>query len=298
MKIGTALTAALATSLALLCLAEPLRAADDARPARADIPYATVDGKELKLDLYLPRNVTDPPLLVWVHGGGWSRGSKEGVDAIDLVREGYAIAAIDYRLSTEAKFPAQVFDVKAAIRHLRGHAAEYRIDPTRIGLMGSSAGAHLAVLAGVTNGIAAYEGKVGSDLTQSSAVRTIVSYYGASDLTTILKQSTDFGRGIRVPALELLLGGQPDAKPELARMASPVFQVDAGDPPLFLLHGDADPQMPPAQSKQMYDSYKAKGLTTALEIVPGAVHGDAMFYDAKRTPLVKAFLDRHLRDAR
>jgi acetyl esterase/lipase len=287
-----------AFTAALTLFSAPLRAQDEVRPTRADIPFATVDGQQLKLDLYLPRNIANPPLLVWVHGGAWSRGSKGDVDAIELVREGYAIASIDYRLSTQAKFPAQIFDIKAAIRHLRAHAAEYRFDPARIGIMGSSAGAHLAVLAGVTNGNAAYEGKVGGDLAQSSPVRAIVSYYGASDLTTILKQSTPYGVGMRVPALELLLGGQPDAKPELARMASPVFQVDAGDPPLFLLHGDADPQMPPAQSKEMYEAYKSKGLPVAFELVHGAVHGDAMFYDAKRTPMVKSFLDRYLRDAK
>jgi acetyl esterase/lipase len=289
----------LLAALALFIFAGSVRAADDViRPTRADILFATVDGHPLKLDLYMPQGAANPPLLVWVHGGSWQRGTKEGVDAIDLVRGGYAIASIDYRLSPVAKFPAQVHDIKAAIRYLRARAGEYGYDAARIGIMGSSAGAHLAALAGVTNGVPEYEGKVGANLTQSSEVRVIVSYYGASNLTSILRQSTPYGVGMRVPSLELLLGGGPEAKPELARMASPVFQVDARDPPLLLLHGDQDPQMPINQSHELHGAYQAKGLPVAFEVVHGAVHGDPLFYDAKRTALVKAFLDRYLRAVR
>jgi acetyl esterase/lipase len=290
------LLSALVLAAALNLMASAHAADGDAAPTRADVTFATVDGHALKLDLYMPR-AANPPLLVWVHGGGWSRGSKEGVDAIALVREGYAIASIDYRLSPVAKFPAQVHDIKAAVRFLRGKARDYGYDATRIGIMGSSAGAHLAALAGVTNGMAEYEGRVGADLGQSSAVRVIVSYYGASNLTSILRQSTPFGVGVRTPALELLLGGGPEAKPELARMASPVFQVDARDPPLLLLHGDQDPQMPINQSHELHAAYKENGLPVAFEVVHGAVHGGDMFYDAKRTAIVKAFLDRHLKAA-
>src|SRR5687767_5636022 len=204
----------LVAALALFISAGSVRAANDViRPTRADILFATVDRHPLKLDLYMPQGVANPPLLVWVHGGAWQRGSKEGVDAIDLVRGGYAIASIDYRLSPVAKFPAQVHDIKAAIRYLRAKAGEHGYDGARIGITGSSAGAHLAALAGVTNGVPEYEGKVGAYLDQSSDVRVIVSYYGASNLTSILRQSTPYGVGMRVPSLELLLGGGPEAKP-------------------------------------------------------------------------------------
>jgi acetyl esterase/lipase len=266
---------------------------------QSDLTYATADGHALKLDLYLPLTATArPPLLVWVHGGSWQRGSKDDVPITSLTVDGYAIASVDYRLSPVAKFPAQVHDLKAAIRYLRAHAGEHGYDGARIAIMGSSAGAHLANVVGVTNGDAAFEGKVGGDLTQSSDVQAIVSYYGASNLTSILKQSTPYGVGMRRPALELLFGGMPEAKPDLAHMASPVFFVDARDPPLFLLHGDQDPQMPINQSHELHGAYKAKNLPVAFEVVHGAEHGGDEFYDEERTELVMRFLDRHLKGSR
>jgi acetyl esterase/lipase len=261
----------------------------------ADIPFAEVDGQVLALDLYLPADVANPPLLVWVHGGGWSRGARKPVSTLAFVEDGYAMASVDYRLSGDAPFPAQVFDIKAAIRFLRAEAGAYGYDASRIAILGVSAGAHLAALAATTNGDPRLEGSVGDYLDQSSDVVAAVSYFGASDLTTILDQSTPFGLGIRVPGLEALLGGSIDERAELARLASPVFQVDAGDPPLLLLHGDQDPQMPINQSHELQGAYEALGLDVHFEVVHGAKHGGKQFFDAERTALVEAFLDRNLR---
>lgn len=261
----------------------------------ADIPFAEVDGQVLALDLYLPADVANPPLLVWVHGGGWSRGARKPVSTLAFVEDGYAMASVDYRLSGDAPFPAQVFDIKAAIRFLRAEAGAYGYDASRIAILGVSAGAHLAALAATTNGDPRLEGSVGDYLDQSSDVVAAVSYFGASDLTTILDQSTPFGLGIRVPGLEALLGGSIDERAELARLASPGFQVDAGDPPLLLLHGDQDPQMPINQSHELQGAYEALGLDVHFEVVHGAKHGGKQFFDAERTALVEAFLDRNLR---
>lgn len=261
----------------------------------ADVTYATVDGHELKLDLYLPEGTNNPALLVWVHGGGWRGGSKDNPRVLGFVDQGYALASIDYRLSPMAKFPAQIHDLKAAVRYLRANAGQYGYDATRIAMMGSSAGAHLAALAGVTNGHRELEGTVGDHLEVSSGVQLIVSYYGASNLTTILDQSTPYGLGVRAPALELLLGGLPEDRPELARLASPVFFIDANDPPLFLLHGDQDPQMPINQSHELQGVYEEQDLEVHFVVVHGAVHGGEPFYDATRDALVQAFLDEHFR---
>lgn len=261
----------------------------------ADVTYATVDAHELKLDLYLPEGANNPPLLVWVHGGGWRGGSKDNPRVLGFVNEGYALASIDYRLSSMAEFPAQIYDLKAAVRYLRAKAEQYGYDATRIAMMGSSAGAHLAALAGVTNGTREFEGTVGDYLDVSSDVQLIVSYYGASNLTTILDQSTPYGLGVRAPALELLLGGLPEDRPELARLASPVFFVDANDPPLFLLHGDQDPQMPINQSHELQGAYEEQDLEVHFVVVHGAVHGGEPFYDAARDALVLTFLDEHFR---
>lgn len=261
----------------------------------ADIPFASIDGNELALDLYMPAAVDDPPLLVWVHGGAWRAGSRKSVSALAFVEAGYAMASVSYRLSGVAPFPAQSHDIKGAIRFLRAHAGDHGYDASRIGILGSSAGAHLAALVGVTNGNAELEGTVGGNLDQSSDIHAIVAYYPATNLVSILDQSTPFGLNVRVPALEALLGGAMDEKSELARLASPVFHVDADDPPLFLLHGDQDPQMPINQSHELHGVYKQHGLAAAFEVVHSSPHGGPAFYDADRNAMVGSFLDAHLR---
>ncbi|MDZ4289960.1 MAG: alpha/beta hydrolase [Prosthecobacter sp.] len=284
------------------CLVAVLIPVLNLRPSHAadprifsDIEYASIDGQSLKLDLYLPE-IKHPALVVWVHGGAWRGGSKsEGVPSAKFVAAGYAVASVDYRLSPIAPFPAQIHDIKAAVRFLRARAGDYGFDPTRMAIAGSSAGGHLAALAGVTNNHKELEGTVGNDRNQSSEVRAIVSLYGASNLMTILAQSQPKGLQMRVPALQLLLGGQPKDKPNLARLASPVAHVDAGDPPLLLIHGDADPQMPPEQSHELAAAYTKAGASVTLEIIPGAVHGGTQFYDPRRFYLIRRFLDEALR---
>lgn len=274
----------------LLVLALALPSVAGAIDIKRDIEYARVGDLPLQLDLYIPEKA-HPPLIVYVHGGAWRGGSKKENPLRPLVDEGFAIASIDYRLSTQAPFPAQAHDIKAAIRFLRAHQSELGIDARRIVIAGASAGGHLAALVGVTNGNKELEGKIGGNLDQSSDVQGIISLFGASNLMTILDQSTEHGRSVRVPALQLLLGGQPTEKPDLAKLASPVEHIDAHDPPLLLLHGDADPQMPPEQSKELAAAYKKAGLPVKLVIIPGAVHGGKQFYDPERIALMKEFLD-------
>jgi len=261
---------------------------------QADIEYAKVGELSLKLDLHRPQT-ENPPLIVYVHGGGWRAGSKQDVPIGKLLDKGFAIASVDYRLSPQAAFPAQVHDIKAAIRFLRANAGVFHINTSKIAIIGSSAGGHLAALVGVTNGNKELEGKVGEHLDQSSDVQVIVSYYGASNLETILSQSTPKGLEYRIPALKLLLGDTPDKKPELAKLASPVAHLDKKDPPLLLIHGDADPQMPPQQSQELAKAYEALGLPVTLIVMPGSKHGGKEFYDDERTAIVAKFLDKVLR---
>lgn len=255
-----------------------------------NIEYARAGEHLLKLDLHLPRGKVRSPLIVWVHGGAWRSGSKSNMPLGRIVEEGYGVASVDYRLSTDARFPAQIHDIKAAIRFLRGHSREWGIQSKKIVIAGDSAGAHLAALVGVSNGHPELEGNVGTNLSASSDVQGIISFYGAANLTTILSQSTPHGLKVRIPALELLLGGQPTNVVERVRLASPVFHVDRTDPPLLLFHGDQDPQMPINQSHELHGAYRSVNAPVEFEVLHGAGHGGAQFYDAERLAVVKKFL--------
>lgn len=258
-----------------------------------DVKFASVGEAPLLLDLYLPEG-KPIGLIVWVHGGAWRAGSKSQVDVLKLTEKQWAIASVDYRLSGVAKFPAQVHDIKAAVRYLRAHAGEHGYPPSRIVIAGSSAGGHLAALVGVSNKHKELEGTIGADTKVSSDVQAIVSLFGASNLTTILSQSTPHGLSVRVPALDLFIGGQPDKVPDVARLASPVFHVDANDPPLLMLHGDQDNQMPINQSLELQGAYEKLKLPVRFVAVHGAGHGGPAFTTDENLALIDAFLRKAL----
>lgn len=272
----------------------------DGRPSpgavrrEVNLVYADGSGVPRKLDLYLPQLTASRGLLIWIHGGAWREGSKDSPPISSFTRDGYAVASVDYRLSPAARFPAQVHDIKAAIRFLRARSLTYGYDARRIAILGASAGGHLAALVGVTNRNAELEGREGSNLDQDSDVQAVVSYFGGSDLTTILAQSTPAGLALRRPALQQLLGGLPDELPALSRLASPVFHVDGRAVPLLLLHDDQDSQMPVEQAYELMAAYQAHGLVAQFVLVPGAGHGGKEFFDDQRNASVRAFLERAL----
>lgn len=278
-------------SFCILILAAISIPCSAAEPTHRDIEFAKVGDHSLQLDLYLPDGVERPPLVVWVHGGAWRRGSKEKMQIPGLIDQGFAIASVGYRLSSVKEFPAQVHDIKAAIRFLRAKEAEYRYSAEKIFIAGASAGGHLAALVGVSNGHPEMEGTVGEHAKESSDVAAIVDFYGPSNFLTILKQSTPHGLGVRIPALQLLLLAQPEDVPDLAKLASPVFHVDRDDPPLLMIHGDQDPQVPINQSHELVGAYKAAGIEgrVHLEVIHGGLHGGEAFYDEERIKLVAEF---------
>jgi acetyl esterase/lipase len=278
----------------MLCIAAGIANAQQAR-AFKDVVYATANGKPLALDLYLPANVQHPPLVVYLHGGAWKDGDKAQYPAF-LVERGFAVASLDFRSTNVAPFPANVHDIKAGIRFLRAKAAQYGYRSERIAVAGASSGAHLANEVGMTGGNAQLEGTLGDYPNQSSRVQAIVSYFGASDLTTILAQSTPFGISVREPALVLLLGALPDKVPELAKLASPFFQVDKGDPPLLLLHGDQDAQMPINQSHELDGAYRKLGLDVDFMVVHGVGHVGGPFFEGEPVERVVKFLHRTIGD--
>jgi acetyl esterase/lipase len=270
-------------------------AAFPAPVVRADIQYATTPaGEPLRLDLYTPDSDAGAPLIVWIHGGAWENGNKSAMPLAPIIERGFAVASLDFSPASKALFPGQVHEIKAAIRFLRAQAKQYGYDASRIAIAGASSGAHLAAVVGTSNGQRELEGTLGDHRNESSAVDAIVSYFAATNLTTILAQSTPFGLGVREPALKRLLGAAPkDAEP-LARLASPVFQIDGNDPPLLLFHGDQDPQMPINQSHELEGAYERQGLDAELVVVHGAAHGGDAFYSAENVQRVATFLSAQL----
>jgi len=277
-------------ALIFLVSAMPFSLGAMERNVTKDIVFATVGDIPLALDLYQPKGKANNGLIVWIHGGAWRSGSKEKVPILGLVDKGWALASVNYRLSGQARFPAQSHDIKGAIRFLRANQKEYGLRANRVFVIGSSAGGHLAAQVGVTNGHAGSEGAVGGDGKVSSDIQGIVSLYGASNLTTILNQSTPHGLSVRVPALDAFIGGQPEDLVKETQLASPVFHVDKKDPPLLMIHGDQDPQMPINQSIELLGKYNELDLDVTFIPLHGAKHGGEAFYDAKRIEIMNQFL--------
>ncbi len=226
-----------------------------------DWTYATVDGVDLQLDLYLPDHFDKPlPLVVWIHGGGWVSGERSPCPVAMLATRGYAVASISYRLARgDATFPAPLHDCKAAIRWLRGNAWRFGCDPDRIGVWGASAGGHLAALLGTTADDPALEGNEGITGV-SSKVQAVCALFPATDFVHLEEVEDDHWR-INLVA-KALLHGSPSKHPELAASASPITHVSKNASPFLFIHGTADSMIPPAQSERMHAALKAAGADT------------------------------------
>lgn len=255
-----------------------------------DIPYVTGATRSRMLDIYLPDVRTNPrPLMIWIHGGGWRSGDKSSPPGLGLLLRGYIVASINYRLSSEALFPAQIFDCKAAIRFLRAHAREYGLLPNRIGVWGDSAGGQLAALLGTTNGCREYEGSEGI-IGPSSDVQAVCDWYGPSDFL----QTTDWS-GPGASAVNLLLGGSLTLQLQAARFASPAEQVGRGAlVPFLIMHGDQDRYVPIHQSQELFQRLQAAGANVRFVVLPRAGHGYGWFKNRDDLSMVYDFFDRCL----
>ena len=256
-------------------------------PTFSDLTFAEVEGKELCLDLYLPFWKRNCPLVVYFHGGGWQMGTYKWPAVDWLVGYGFAVASVQHRLSGEAKFPAQVHDAKGAIRWLRAHAEEFGFDASRVAVVGVSSGGHVAMMAGLGDGD--LEGEVGGHLEESSGVSAIVNYFGASDL--VLRSKTQPGATEPVGSVvRNLLGVAVSEDEDLAKKASPAFQVKGEAPPLLLIHGAKDPQVKVDQAYRMEEAYQEAGSEVALEVLPEGGHGGAEFFNRDFKERVGGFL--------
>jgi acetyl esterase/lipase len=255
-----------------------------------DVQYCTGGGKPLLMDVFVPkhRTRTPTPAVLWIHGGGWERGDKNGNSGAQLLAdEGFVTASLFYRLSGDSPFPADIEDCKCAIRFLRANAAKYGVDPDRVGVAGASAGGHLAELVATADQSAGLEGNGGWQ-NVSSKVQAASAYYGVSDFTV---GATQFQHHTGLVVLKLFRGTEKD-KPELYRKASPIFYVSKDDPPLLLVHGEKDDLVPFDQSVRMAEAYRRAALSVEFIAVKNAGHDFEQVGDAPVSPSVEAIRQR------
>jgi len=258
-----------------------------------NLVYARAGSKDLLLDLYLPERATGLlPVILWVHGGAWRGGNKENSPAIRQAGRGYAAASINYRLSQEAIFPAQIEDCKAAVRWLRANAARYNLDPNRIGVWGASAGGHLVALLGTSGGVKDLEGDLGN-ANYSSRVQAVVDFFGPTDFLEMGKFPSKIAHYAPDSPESQLLGGPVLENKEKARRANPITYISKDDPPFLIMHGDQDQSVPLNQSELLTEALKKAGIEVTCEVVRGAGHG---FGGPQINATVDAFLDKHLKD--
>ena len=244
-----------------------------------DLVYASTPEKELKLDVYRAKSAGKEklPLVVWIHGGGWRNGSKDAPRmAVRLAERGYVVASINYRLSHEAIFPAQIHDCKAAIRWLRAHADDYGISAGRVGVWGSSAGGHLVALLGTSGGVKDLEGSVNPAARDfSSRVQAVVDYFGPTDLLQMDAHSISDRLIHDAPDSpeSRLIGGPIQEHPEKVMRANPITYVTPDDPPFLIVHGDKDPLVPHHQSELLHAALEKAGVASELYTVKGGEHG-------------------------
>jgi acetyl esterase/lipase len=263
-------------------LAESATDVDGVRHWR-DVVFAHVDGfRPLTLFVSVPPAPSPPPLVVFIHGGGWQLGHPAVTNPVyrrlDFIgkfsRAGFAVARISYRLSAEGVFPTQLHDCKAAIRFLRNRAGRFGFDPARIAAMGDSAGGHLAALVGLTGDRPDLEGQVG-DTRGSSAVQAVVDWFGPADLLTMNAQSApeaDQNHDAPTSPESRLIGGPVQERRAAAKAASPIGYVTKSAPPFHIQHGTQDRLVPFAQSRALHETLLKAGADSTLVAVEGADH--------------------------
>lgn len=268
-----------------------------------NIEYANIEGFSLQLDIHTPDQQTAPtPLIIWIHGGGWQGGSRSlSPNGFQLrqAQRGYAVASLSYRLSGRAKFPAQIYDVKTAIRWLRANAQTYNLDVNKFAVWGSSAGGHLSVLVGTSSAAGALEDFSSGNANQNSKVQAVLDWFGPTDLLqmdanalpcTIICHSCSGS-----PEANLLGCPIPNCRLK-AKRPNPIRFINSNSiyPPFLIMHGTADCSVPPHQSQLLQNALTSIGATSNLVLLEGAGHGGAQFTTPENLALVDNFFDTNL----
>jgi acetyl esterase/lipase len=288
----------LAMVLPVVCLAQ----GSDASGVKSDrdLEFSNIGGKSLKLHLYRPeKSSTDIPVVVLIYGGAWMM-RNQGMDvpkATWLAKNGFAAAVIDYRLSSEALFPAQINDCKAAVRWLRVNAMKYGLDTKHIGAWGASSGGHLASLLGTAGDRIMFKGDDG-DTNQSSQVHAVVDFFGPTDLLAMQAHAlpgSNFDHDSARSPESLLVGGPVQENREKAALANPIKYVTREAAPFLIIHGERDPLVPCHQSEVLFTALKQAKADVTFYKIAGAGHGGPEFESETTRAAVLAFLNKHLR---
>src|SRR5436190_22201306 len=256
------------------------------------IEYSNPDDQHLQVNIARPKTGDGPfPAIVCIHGGGFRAGHRDGYNGLclKLAEHGYVAVTVSYRLAPKYQFPAAVHDTKAAVRWLRAHAKEYKIDPARIGTTGGSAGGHLAQFLGVTSGIPMFEGE-GGNPGQSSRVACVVNVYGPSDFTKSYGKSVDAAE-----VLPLFLGGNLETARHKHILSSPLYWVTPNAAPTLCIHGTEDKYVAHEQAVWLIDKLKAADVEAELLTLPGAGHGFKGQDAETAEKAMLAFFAKHLK---
>jgi len=258
-----------------------------------DLAYVTNGHLRQKLDLYLPKGAENPPLMILIHGGGFTEGDKEEENAAQWLEEGYAVASINYRFSWDAVFPAQIEDCKAAVRWLRASAKKYGYDSERFGARGSSAGGYLVTMLGTTGSTRKFD--VGENLEVSSRVQAVADRYGPIDFLQMDAHRMPGAELQNTPdsPASLLIGGKLGDNREKAENANPINYITKDCPPFIVVHGDSDPLVPHHQSELLVAALAKVGVPVTLYTVKGGGHGG--LDDPNAEAAVREFFARYLR---
>jgi acetyl esterase/lipase len=263
-----------------------------------DLVFAAVDGVELALDVYrAPQD--DAPVTVYVHGGGWRAGDKAGDGPrrlAPLSAYGVTVVSVNYRLVPGATFPSQLHDVKAAVRWLRANGTRLGLPTERLGIWGASAGAYLGSLLALTTGVDQFEGTVGGNLDESSAVQAVVHWFGQSDLVASASRTAVEARLLPF-AFEAGLLGVADVADaaDQARELSLLSWVNPGAPPFLIAHGDRDHVILPSEGEALHRALVAAGADSRFELLGGTGHEGAVFDSPASLAMTAAWLRTMLR---
>ncbi|MBA3647142.1 MAG: alpha/beta hydrolase [Chitinophagales bacterium] len=243
-----------------------------------NMEYAKVNGQSLQLDLYLPASKDSFPVIVFIHGGGFTAGDKSSAAAYApfFTARGFAIASINYRLAPAAIFPDQIYDVKGAIRFLRAHATQFHLDPDRLAVFGTSAGGALASLAGVSCDVANLEGTVGGNSKYSSCVQATVNCFGSFSYENMMNTGFAPSREIHLEELFGCKDIYSEACREKIKMMAPESYIDKADGHFLILHGEKDTSVPLQNSIDFDKKLKAGGVSSILITDPHFGHGEGI----------------------